>query len=489
MDRFAGLLRAACSLVLLVTAATLGWAGTGSDGKIPVTTSSEEARKEFLAGQTLADNLQLTSSLEHFDNAIKLDPGFALAYLSRANASATASEFFDNLKKAVEFAPKVSEGERLQILAAEAGAAAQAQKQRDLLEKLVKLHPGDERGRFALGADYFGQQEYSAAIKQYTKAMAIAPEFPPVYNILGYAYRQVENYTEAEKVFKKYTELIPENPNPYDSYAELLLKVGRFDESIASYKKALSLDATFLASYSGIAMDYMQKGDHQEAQKAADKITELARNDGEKRLALFVKAVIHSDAGELDQALLRFDEEYAIALKNNDLGSMSADLNAKALVLQEMGRFDDARATFVKSLEVSEKSGIPANVKENARLIHHFNLSTAAIGGMKLDVARKEAELFRAGVAVSANPNQTRLTHELAGMIALASKKHDTAIKEFGKANLQNPYNHYRLGLAYAGKGDKGTAKTHYMKAAHFNGLPGLNMAFVRRKAAEASAK
>lgn len=489
MDRSAGLRRVALSLLVLVIATGIGCAKPAGDGKIPVSTSSEEARKEFLAGQTLADNLQLTSSLEHFDRAIAKDPGFATAYLNRANASATASEFFDNLKKAVELAPKVSEGERLQILATDAGAAAQAQKQRDFLEKLVTLYPNDERARFALGGYYFGQQEYTAAIGQYTKSLEIAPNFPPVYNILGYAYRQVENYTEAEKVFKKYTELIPGNPNPYDSYGELLLKVGKFDESIASYKKALSLDPKFVASYSGIAMNYMQKGDHKEAQSAADKITELSRNDGEKRLALFVKSVIHSDAGEWEQALKQLDDEFAIAKKNNDLGSMSADLAAKATILQEMGRFDDARETFVRSLEFTEESDVPADVKENARLFHHFNLATVAIGRKDLTVARAEAEQFRKGVALSRNPNQSRLTHELAGMIALAEKQYDAALTELKQANLQNPYNHYRLGLAYAGKGEKSNAKAHFEKAAHSNGLPGLNMAFVRRKAAEAASK
>ena len=50
----------------------------------------------------------------------------------------------------------------------------------------------------------------------------------------------------AEAAFKKYIELIPNDPNPYDSYAELLLKMGKFDDSIAQYRKALAIDPNFV---------------------------------------------------------------------------------------------------------------------------------------------------------------------------------------------------------------------------------------------------
>jgi hypothetical protein len=64
-----------------------------TNGKIAITTSSDEARKEFLAGRDLAERLRITDSLAHFDKAISLDPNFALAELNRANASPTAKEF------------------------------------------------------------------------------------------------------------------------------------------------------------------------------------------------------------------------------------------------------------------------------------------------------------------------------------------------------------------------------------------------------------
>ncbi len=75
-------------------------APSAGGGKIPITTSSEEARREFLLGRDLSEKLQAQDSVQHFDKAIALDPEFASAELARANASATAKEFFDHLNKA-----------------------------------------------------------------------------------------------------------------------------------------------------------------------------------------------------------------------------------------------------------------------------------------------------------------------------------------------------------------------------------------------------
>ena len=108
--------------------------------KIPVTTASDEARKEFLEGLVLADNLETAKSLTHFDKAIALDPSFATAYLNRANISLTTKDFLENINGAVSHKDAASEGERLMIVAAQAGANAQFEEQRGYLEKLVSLY-------------------------------------------------------------------------------------------------------------------------------------------------------------------------------------------------------------------------------------------------------------------------------------------------------------------------------------------------------------
>lgn len=459
-----------------------------TDGKISVTTSSEEARKEFLAGRDLAEKLRITDSIQHFDKAISLDPNFALAELNRANVSPTAKEFFEHLKKSVTLSDKASDGERMLIQANEAGANANLAKQKEILEKLVAAYPKDERAHFQLGGYYFGQQEMDQAITHYRKATELAPNYSPAYNILGYAYRQNANYADAENAFKKYIELIPNDPNPYDSYAELLLKMGRFDDAITQYNKALALDPNFVNSYFGIAAAKTYMGKAAEAQTELQKITDKARNDGERRTALFGQMVIAADNGKWDQALAEVQKQYALGEKSNDVPAMAGDLQLKGNILLEMGRYDDARQAYEQSLKMTNDSNLSQELKTNAALFHHYNLAKVDIGKKDLAAAKEEAETFRKGAEAAKNPVQVKQAHELAGTIALEEKKYDTAIAELTQTNQQNPNNLYLLGQAYQGKGDAAKAKESFTKAAKFNSLPQLNYAFIRSKAEKAIA-
>ena len=463
-------------------------ASSADGGKIPVTTKSEEAKKEFLLGRDLSEKLRAQESLEHFDKALALDSDFPSAELARANNAPTAKEFFEHLKKAVALADKASEGEKMLILANECAANGDVTKQKEYLDQLIAAYPNDERAHFNLGNYYFGQQDYEQAITHYKRATEIAPDYSPAYNILGYSYRQQGNYEEAERAFKKYIELIPNDPNPYDSYAELLLKMGRFEDSIAQYRKALSMDSHFVPSHFGIAADLMYMGKHDEAAAELQKMADQSRNDGELRTALFGLAVVATDNGKLDKAVQSMDKEYAVAEKKNDLAAMAADLQAKGNILAEMQKYDAAAQQFDRSQKLVESSNLSQEIKDNAKLLHHFNLTALAIGKKNYADAKTHAEEFRTGAEASKNPVQIKFAHELAGRIALAEKDYDKAITELEQANGQDPRNLYRLSQAFQAKGDNSTAQDFLKKAADFNSLPQLNYAFIRTKAQKMAA-
>ena len=454
-------------------------------GKIPITTSSEEARKAFLEGRDLSDKLLIQDSIQHFDKAISLDPNFALAELTRAGVSPTGKEFFDHLKKAVGLADKASNGEKLLILGTEAGANGNPAKQKEYFEQLVAAYPNDERANFALGGYYFGQQDFPKAIQYYKKATEVGPTFSNAWNLLGYAYRQNVDYANAEAAFKKYIELIPNDPNPYDSYAELLLKMGRFDDSITQYRKALSIDQNFINAHQGIGMALLYKGNADEAAAEIQKITGKARSDAERRTALFALTVVDVDSGKWDQALADVDKQYALGEKTNDVPGMTGDLQLKGNILLEMGKYDDAKASFEKGLKMTEGSNLSEAIKDNARLFHHYNLGRVALGKKDLATAKTEAEAFRKGTEAKNNPIQLKQAHQLIGLIALEEKEYDKAVSELQQANQQNPYDLYRLCQAYQGKGDSTQAKDSCKKAAEFNSLPAIQYAFIRKKAAK----
>jgi tetratricopeptide (TPR) repeat protein len=459
------------------------------DGKIPITTASEEAKKEFLQGRDLIEKLRLQNSILHFENAIAKDPNFASAYFQLAQAATTAKGFFDNMKKAVALVDKVSEGERLMIMGLQAFADADQPKQKEMYEKLVAAYPKDERAHFVLGNYYNGLQDYAKAVEHYVMCTMIDSNYSPAYNSLGYAYRSLEKYDDAENAFKKYTELIPGDPNPPDSYAELLMKRGKFDESIATYKKALSIDPNFVSSHVGVAANLMYMGKPDEAAAELQKLFDMSRDDGERRTALFNMVVLNIDAGMMEQALLEADKEYSVAEKVNDVANMSADLAMKANILQEMGKYADALALYEKSVKLIEDSDLSQAIKDNTKLAHHYSVASVAIKKKDMKTAKAETEEFRKGAEAIKNTFQIRQAHGLAGAIALAEKKYDDAIAELQQANQLNPSNLYSLSLAYQGKKDKEKAKEFCMKAANDNSLPNLNYAFIRSKATKMLAK
>jgi len=478
------------SSAMILTACNKTSATASADaGKVPITTKSEEAKKEFLEGRDFADRLLGHESVVHFDKAIAIDPEFATAELYRANNSPTAKEFAEHVQAAANLADKTSEGERLLILGTQAGANGDVAKQQEYFEKLVAEYPNDERAQFALGAYYFGTQDMDKTIEHLQKTTQIAPDYSGAYNMLGYAYRQREDYTNAEQAFQKYIQLIPNDPNPYDSYAELLLKEGRFDDSLVQYHKALAIDPHFVPSYFGISADLMYLNRASDANGDLQMMATQARNDGELRTAYFGMAVVASDSGKYDDALKVMEKEFAVAEKSNDVVSMSNDLLAEGNIQLAKQDYAGAAKTFDKSFQLIDSSNQPQGIKDNATLQHHFNEAAVAIGKKDLTAAKMHAEMFRKGAETSNNPFQVRQSHEIAGRIALAAKDYDGAIADLGQANLQNPQNLYRLGQAYQGKGDSAKAHEYYASAAKFNPLPGLNYAFIRTKVQKLAAQ
>lgn len=122
-------------------------------------------------------------------------------------------------------------------------------------------------------------------------------------------------------------------------------------------------------------------------------------------------------------------------------------------------------------------------MKENAKLVHHYNLGRVAARTKDLAGAKEHAGVFMKGATAKNNDAQTRQAHELAGLIALKEKQFDRALAHLDKANQQDPYVLYLAGKAHRGKGNQGKAADMFRQAANHNTLPTLHYAFVRAKA------
>ena len=473
---------AAAAAALLVV---LGCAGDGvAPGKVPITTTSSKALKEYLAARELQDNLRLSEAHGRYARAVELDPEFALAHLGLVQTALTNDELLRSVKRAAELADKVSPGEAHMIRVAEANINGHPEVARQHLEALAAEFPNDERVHFVVGAFHFGRGEWQQAIESYRKAEAINPDFAPPYNQLGYALRNLGDFDGSAKAFKRYTELIPDEPNPYDSYAELLMKVGKFQDSIDQYEKALEINPNFTASYVGIAHDRMFLGDFRQARGALARALFIAPNDVERRQVLLWIAVSYIYEGDLDQAFAELERRAEIARKGQDRLTIAGDLFLLGRVLTEYGRTDEARAKYDEGLAVVESAWASPEVKENFRRAHLAGITRVTLAAGDLDGAAGLAARYLETVQRDQVPGQLRQAHALLGLVALARSDWATAIAELSRADQSDPYTHYLLARAYLGGGDRKAGLAALERAANFNGLA-FSYAFVRRPALE----
>ena len=459
-----------------------GLAFAADPATLPITTSSPEARALYLEGRDLVERLKGTEAHLKTDQAVKKDPQFALGWLQWANTSGTAQEFQTGLDKAVANASHASEAEQKFIRAAEAGARSRPAEQERLLGELAKQFPNDPRIHAQIGIVVFARQDYDGAIRSLSRAVELDPKFTLPYNQLGYAYRAQGKNAEAEKTFKKYAELLPDDPNPHDSYAELLMRLGRFDESIAEYRKAIQIDPYFLSAYIGIANNQIFAGKGDEARATLKQMLTRARTDGEKRAVWFWTSETYAHEERWSDAIKSIEEEKKIADASGDLVSASQDVNFIGNLLLGAGKPAEATQKFEESLKLVDRSKASDAVKEAAHRNHLFDMGRVAVLKGDLASARSTASKYSTAVNAKKVPFEVRQSHELAGLIAVHAKEWDTALAELGKAGTQNPRVTYLTGLAWQGKGDSAKAAEAFREVADFNQLNG-NYGLVRPQA------
>jgi tetratricopeptide (TPR) repeat protein len=453
------------------------------DGKVPITTSSEEARSLYLQGRVFVERLQAREGRALFERAVARDPDFALAEYNLALAAPNAREASAHLERALARASRVSPGERLLILAQQARVNADPAQVVRHLEALVAQYPQDERGHWLLGSAYGIGQRYAEAIAEYRKAIVINPGFSLAYNSIGYAYRAIDSMAEAEQAFQRYIALVPDDPNPYDSYAELLMKLGRFDASIVQYRKALAIDPNFGASHVGIAANHMFAGRYPDAIAEAQVYYDQGRDDRDRRIALSSQVFTYVEQGRTQEALGTIDKAYRLAQSSGDTANMAADGVTAADILLEAGQVEAARERYQQAHDLIAASSLPAAVKQDDALSRHYNMGRVALALHDLPTARREAAAYLSGAVERRNDVRVRQAHEFVGLLDLHDQKYDASLTEFDQGNDRNPEVLHAVAQIWRGKGDLELAARREAQAVNAYNLPTQPYVFIRAKA------
>jgi tetratricopeptide (TPR) repeat protein len=457
--------------------------------KMPITTSSDEAKQLFIQARDDFENMEFPKASKLFEKAITKDSTFALAYLYKAFSGSGGDDLRKNLEKAVLLSQNISEGEQLLIKTDKAYNLDKDKKLgKEYSEKLLQMYPEDKRVYFYHGWEFINDGESDSGIVYLKRAVELDASYAAPHNFLGYAYMNNGDNEQAEKEFKEYVRLAPERPNPYDSYGECLLKVGKYNESIANYAKSYELDNSFVSSFYRIGDGYLFKGDYVNARENYQKYFDKSESIDSKLSALRMKARSFLYENKLNEALKSFSDYRTFAEKEKKSKEVVMAYSYEGFALSEFGKTAEGLKKYQESVALIGKVNLTKEEKETLTRNSFMYLTYAFAMDNQLDKAKGNASLYKKAIESKNDPAEKENLDWLLGFIEYKEGKYDSMIEKFKKQSGNDVHGKYYMSQAYLKIGDKKSAKKLLNEILNFN-ENSMYLAVVWNKAKQELAK
>jgi serine/threonine-protein kinase len=240
--------------------------------------NSVEAHNAYLQGHfhLVRRNVEdFRKAIGYYDQAIELDPEYALAYAERAEAWT----FWGDLT-----------GQRP---AAYPKALSDA-------EKAVMLAPALAEARAALGwVRVFTEWKFADGLAELKRAKELSPANPTANDLLARIIVYMGQFDEAERQARQAVELDPLSTVTQGNLARVLFYAGKLDEADAAARKAAELQPTGAANHRWQVLIAAQRGDGETALREA----QLEPDEGYRRFELAVAQYVIGDRQAADAAL------------------------------------------------------------------------------------------------------------------------------------------------------------------------------------------
>jgi serine/threonine-protein kinase len=292
-----------------------------------------QAYDSYLRGRELIRNQQSTKEIEaalHFyEDALKKDSRFALAYAGITDASLAMygqkkeSFWVDKALATAKQAQQINDSLPEVHLAMgdvylNTGRFAEAVEE---LKRAVELAPNSDEGYRRLANSYLSAGKKNEAIEAYQKAIQIGPYYWRNYNSLGVAYFELGEYDKAVMAFQHVVELAPEIPSGYMNLGAVYFSQGNYKEAIHYFERTLSIKPN-AKTYSNIGTTYFYLQRYAEAVPMFEKAVAMSPND---QLKMGNLADGYRWNRQKEKSLATYDKAIALAYKDLQVNPKNAE--------------------------------------------------------------------------------------------------------------------------------------------------------------------
>ncbi|MFN2621213.1 MAG: tetratricopeptide repeat protein [Chthoniobacterales bacterium] len=284
-------------------------------------TENTEAHQLYLKGRFFWNKRtgnDLKKSIDYFEQAIAIDPNYALGYAGVADAyvflpgysagdpQTSYPKAMTAAKKALELDDTLAEAHTTLALALWYYDYDFSQANREF-QRAIELNPN-----YATGHQQYGNNTLSAlgrfneAIAEGKRAVELDPLSLVINADLGSNYYFARRYDEAIAQQRKTLEIDPGYYYAHVNLGEALAAKRTFDDAIAQFQKARALnDDPFVLGLLGHA--YASSGNKAEALKILDQLKALS---GQRYVSAYSFAIVYGALGDKENALRWLEQCY-----------------------------------------------------------------------------------------------------------------------------------------------------------------------------------
>jgi serine/threonine protein kinase/Tfp pilus assembly protein PilF len=281
-------------------------------------TDNEEALRSYMKGRRLwqlkRDEKNVAAAIDHLEEAVELDPAFALAYsgladcyVIKANNLYGAMDTKDAMEKArsnaqlaLDIDPSLPEAHTsmgvVRLKYDWDWPAAEKE-----LRLAIDLNPDYAQAHYWYSNLLAVVGRHDESVKESELARNLDPYSPLAKMNHGRALYYAGRFPEAEAELRNLLEEIPDYPQASHVLAYVLLKTGKQDEAISILQRLHASNPKHAAAALGYS--YGRAGRRDEALRMLDELNQLSRYPYEK-------ALVHLGLGNLNEAFNLLEESF-----------------------------------------------------------------------------------------------------------------------------------------------------------------------------------